>query len=54
VTHRIGQDRAKAAMQNGKAKEGSSSQSESSSTVSGMMSTLKRLSTSCAKAQLWK
>jgi hypothetical protein len=54
VTCPIDQDRVKAAAQKGKANEGSSSQSESSSAVDGMMSTLKRLSTSCAKAQLWK
>jgi hypothetical protein len=39
---------------NGKAKEGSSSQSEPSAVVGGMMSTLNRLSTSFAKSQLWK
>jgi hypothetical protein len=38
----------------GKAKEGSSSQSESSATVGCMMSALMRLITSFAKVQLWK
>jgi hypothetical protein len=54
VTHPIGQDRAKAATQKGKVKEGLNSQSESSSAVGGIMSTLKKLNTSFAKAQLWK
>jgi hypothetical protein len=52
VTHPIGQDRAKAATQKGKVKEGLNSQSESSSAVGGIMSTLKKLNTSFAKAQL--
>jgi hypothetical protein len=38
----------------GKAKERLSSQSNSSSSVGGMMSTLMRLSTSFTKLQLWK
>jgi hypothetical protein len=38
----------------GKVKEGSSSQSESSIVMGGMMSILKRLGTSFAKARLWK
>jgi hypothetical protein len=38
----------------GKWKEGSSSQSESSSIVGDIMSTLKMLITSFAKAQMWK
>jgi hypothetical protein len=52
VYHPMGRDRAKAAMQKGKrkGKDGSSSQSESSSILGGMMSTLKRLNTSFAKA----
>jgi hypothetical protein len=50
VTHPIGQDRAKAVARKGKGKEGLSSQSESSSTVGGIMSTLKKLSTSFGKA----
>jgi hypothetical protein len=54
VTHPMGQDRAKAAAREGKANEGSSGQSEASSVVDGMMSTLKKLNTSFAKAQLWK
>jgi hypothetical protein len=48
----MGWDRAKAAVRKGEGKEDSSNQSESSSAVSGMMSTLKKLSTSFAKAQL--
>jgi hypothetical protein len=47
----MGRDRAKAAVQKGKGKEGSSSQSESYFLVGGMMSTSKRLDTSFAKAQ---
>jgi hypothetical protein len=35
-------------------KEGSNSQSESSSTVGGIMSILNKLSTSFVKSQLWK
>jgi hypothetical protein len=54
VTRPIGRDRAKATAQKGKEKEGSSSQSESSSVVGGIMSTLKKLSTSFTKAQMWK
>jgi hypothetical protein len=54
VTHPIGQDRAKAMARKGTGNEGSSSQSESSSTVGDMMPTLKKLSISFAKAQLWK
>jgi hypothetical protein len=46
--------RAKAAARKAKAKEGSSSQSESSTVVGDMMSTLKRLSISFNKAQLCK
>jgi hypothetical protein len=38
----------------GQRKEGSSSQSESYSTVGGMISTLKKLNTLFANAQLWK
>jgi hypothetical protein len=38
----------------GKGTEGSSSQSESSSKMGGIMSTLKKLSTSFIKAQIWK
>jgi hypothetical protein len=41
-------------MRKGKGKEGSSSQCVSSSAVGGIMSTLKKLSISFAKAQLWK
>jgi hypothetical protein len=46
VTHPIGRDRAKAATRKGQGKKASSSQSESSSAVGGMMSTLKKLNTS--------
>jgi hypothetical protein len=49
VTRPIGQDRAKVAVRKEKGKEGSSSQSESSSTMGDMMSTLKKLSTSFTK-----
>jgi hypothetical protein len=49
VTRPFGRDRAKAATRKGKEKKGSSSQSESSSTIGGIMSTLKKLSTSFAK-----
>jgi hypothetical protein len=52
VTRYISRDRAMAATRKGKGKEDSSSQSESFSTVGGIMSTLKKLSTSFAKAQL--
>jgi hypothetical protein len=38
----------------GKGKKGSSSQSESSSTMGSIMSTLKKLSTSFTKVQMWK
>jgi hypothetical protein len=52
VTRPIGWDRAKAAMQKGKGQEDSSSQSESSSIMSGIMFTLKKLSISFTKAQM--
>jgi hypothetical protein len=52
VTCPIGRDRAKAAAWKRKEKECSSSQSESSSVVGGIMSTLKKLSTSFTKAQI--
>jgi hypothetical protein len=52
VTRPIGRDRAKVATRKGKEKEGLNSQSESFSAVGGMISTLKKLSTSFAKAQL--
>jgi hypothetical protein len=54
ATRPIGRDRAKATAWKGKEKQGSSSQSESSSAVGGIMSTLKKLNTSFAKAQMWK
>jgi hypothetical protein len=53
VTHPIGRDRVKVAAQKGKGNEGSNSQNESSFIVGDIMSTLKRLSTSFANAQLW-
>jgi hypothetical protein len=49
VIHPIDRDRAKAAARKGKEKKGSSSQSESSSVVGGIMSTLKKLSTTFDK-----
>jgi hypothetical protein len=52
VTHHISQDRAKVAARKVKMKENSMSQSESYSAVGGMMSTVKKLNTSFAKAQL--
>jgi hypothetical protein len=54
VTHPICQDRANAAAGKGKGKEDSSSQSKCSSALCDIMSTLKKLSTSFVKAQLWK
>jgi hypothetical protein len=54
VTRPIGRDRAKAAVWKGKGKEDSSSESESFFVVGGIMSILKKLSTSFAKAQMWK
>jgi hypothetical protein len=54
VTHPIGHDRAKMTMRKGRAKEDSSSQSESSAALGVMTSTLKKLNTSFDKAQLWK
>jgi hypothetical protein len=50
VTHPIGQDRAKAAPRKEKETEGSSSQSESSFKMGGIMSTFIKLSTSFTKA----
>jgi hypothetical protein len=52
VTHSIGRNRAKAGAWKRKGKEGSSNQSGSSSTMGGIMSTLKKLSTSFTKAQM--
>jgi hypothetical protein len=49
-THPIGQDRAKAATQKEKGKEGSSSQSKSYFVVNDIMSNLKKLSTSFTKS----
>jgi hypothetical protein len=54
VTCPIGRDRVKAATRKGKGKEGSISQSKFSSAMGGIMFTLKKLSTSFAKAQMWK
>jgi hypothetical protein len=52
MTRSMGCDRAKAAAQKGQ--EDSSNQSEYSSVVGDMMSTLKKLNTSFTKAQLWQ
>jgi hypothetical protein len=52
VSHPMGRDRAKAATRKGKAN--SSNQSETLFVVGGMMTTLKKLSTSFVKTQLWK
>jgi hypothetical protein len=52
VTHPTGQDKDKTVMWRGKGKEDSSSQIESSSVMCDIMSTLKKLSNSLAKAQL--
>jgi hypothetical protein len=54
VTRPIGWDRAKVVAWKGKGKEGSSSQSESSSAMGGIISTLKKLNTSFTNAQMWK
>jgi hypothetical protein len=54
VTRPIGRDRAKTAAQKRKGKEDSSSQSGSSSAMGGIMSNLKKLSTSFTRAQMWK
>jgi hypothetical protein len=54
VTHLIGRCRAKSTARKGKGKECSNSQSESSSTMGGIMSTLKKLITTFTKAQMWK
>jgi hypothetical protein len=52
VTHPNGRDRATAAARKGKGKENSSSQSKYSSIIGGIISTLKKLSTSFNKAQM--
>jgi hypothetical protein len=52
VTRHIGRDRVKTAVQKGKEKEDSSSQSESSFTVGGIMFTLNKLSTSFSKTHM--
>jgi hypothetical protein len=50
MTHTMCRDRAKEAARKEKGKKGSSSYSESSSAVGGMMSTLKKINTSSPKA----
>jgi hypothetical protein len=54
VSRPIGQDRAKTVARKEKGKEGSSSQSGSSSSMGGIMSTLKKLDTSFTRVQMWK
>jgi hypothetical protein len=54
VTRPIGRDRAKTMARKGKGKEDPSSQSESFSTMGGIMSTLKKLDTSFTRVQMWK
>jgi hypothetical protein len=54
MTHPIGRNRAKSAARKEKGKKDSSSQSESSSIIGGIMSTLKKLSTTFTKAHMWK
>jgi hypothetical protein len=54
VARPIGRDRAKTAVRKEKVKEDSSSQSGSSSTISDIMFTLKKLDTSFTRAQMWK
>jgi hypothetical protein len=54
VARPIGRDRAKTSVQKEKGKEDSSSQSRSSSTIGGIMFTLKKLDTSFTRAQMWK
>jgi hypothetical protein len=54
MTHPIYRDRAKTATRKGKGKEGSNSQSMTSSSMGGIMSTLKKLCTSFTRAQMWK
>jgi hypothetical protein len=52
VTRPISRDRAKMTTRKGKGKEDSNSQSESSSTMGDIMSTLKKLDTSFIRAQM--
>jgi hypothetical protein len=52
MTHPIGRNRAKSAARKEKGKKDSSSQSESSSIIGGIMSTLKKLSTTFTKAHM--
>jgi hypothetical protein len=54
VTHPIGRDRAKVTTWKLKGKDGSNSQNESFSTIGGIVSNLKKLSTSFTKTQMWK
>jgi hypothetical protein len=54
VTRPLDRDRAKTTTRKRKEKEGSSKQSEPSSTIGGMIFTLKRLITSFDKTQVWK
>jgi hypothetical protein len=53
VTHPIGRDRAKTAMWKVKGKDDSNSQSESSSAMAGIMSSLKKLYTSFTRTLGW-
>jgi hypothetical protein len=54
VTRPIGRDRVKTAAWKGKWKEDSTNQSGSSSTIGGIMPTLKKLGISFIRAQMWK
>jgi hypothetical protein len=54
VTRSIGRDRAMMAMRKGKENEDSSSQSESSSAMGDIISTLMKLGTPFIRVQIWK
>jgi hypothetical protein len=54
VTRLISYDRAKVAARKGKGKECLNSQSESFSVIGDIISTLKKLSSSFTKTQMWK
>jgi hypothetical protein len=54
VTRLIGRDRVNMIARKGKGKEGSSSQSRSSYSIGGIMSTLKKLGTSFTMVPMWK
>jgi hypothetical protein len=54
VTRSIGWDKAKMATWKGKENEDSSSQSESSSTMGDIISTLMKLGTPFIRVQIWK